>query len=350
MTNRYPLILDTQDGTKIKEIPQGDSLYLSGNTIEGVGNINSVGVINATDFRINNQTISSTEFTQLTDTPASYTGQNNKIVKVKSDGSGLEFASAQDLGVLSGTDLTLSGDIYPETDNSGEIGTTSKKWNFVRSTNVQGNLLNDSGNVVFDSATGKITGTAISGNNISIFTNDANYITFADLSGTNTIDIKGDVIANDDSILVNSTTKVHAGNFKGNVVASDDTVIIDNTTKTITGNINGTITGDAILTTLIIQDNMYNDDSTLIYDSSTNTFNGNFSGTFSGVADDVLITDIRLVNSVLTDDSSVLIDVFNKKFIGDVTYTPGTPAHWSDPKPTTVAEALDKIAEILNSL
>lgn len=327
MTNRYPLILDTQDGAKIKEIPQGDSLYLSGNTIEEVGNINSVGIINAAEFRVNNQTIGPTEFIQLTDTPTSYSGQNNKILKVKNDGSGLEFVNAQDIGLLSGTDITITGNIYPSIDNTGEIGLSSKKWNIVRATSLQGNLLNDNGSVIFDSSTGKITGTAISGNNISIFTNDSNYLTLADLSGTNAIDIQG------------------------NVIASDDSVIIDNVTKTFTGN----VTGNASLNTLVINENIYNDSSTLIYDSSSNTFSGNFFGTFTGTVTDISLDNLRsenivLVNSLFADDSSVLIDAVAQQFNGDVSYTPATPLHWSDPKPTTVAEALDKIAEILYNL
>ena len=45
MANRYPIIIDTADGNKLKELPENDSLYLSGNTISGVGNITSTATI-----------------------------------------------------------------------------------------------------------------------------------------------------------------------------------------------------------------------------------------------------------------------------------------------------------------
>lgn len=45
MANRYPLIIDTTDGNKIKELPNGDSLNLTGNAIVGVSNITSTGAL-----------------------------------------------------------------------------------------------------------------------------------------------------------------------------------------------------------------------------------------------------------------------------------------------------------------
>ena len=41
MANRYPLVVDTTDGNKVKEIPNGDSLQLTGNSIIGVVTCNS---------------------------------------------------------------------------------------------------------------------------------------------------------------------------------------------------------------------------------------------------------------------------------------------------------------------
>ena len=93
MTNRYPLILDTEDGNKIKELPQGDGLYLFGNSIEEVGNINSVGAINAASITVNGQSVTPATFTQLSDTPSSYENRVSNVLKVNSSGSGLEFTS-----------------------------------------------------------------------------------------------------------------------------------------------------------------------------------------------------------------------------------------------------------------
>ena len=35
MANRYPLVVDTSDNNQIKEIPNGDNLLLTGNSITG---------------------------------------------------------------------------------------------------------------------------------------------------------------------------------------------------------------------------------------------------------------------------------------------------------------------------
>ena len=45
MANRFPLIVDTSDSNKIKEIPSGDNLQLSGNDIVGVVNITGSGTL-----------------------------------------------------------------------------------------------------------------------------------------------------------------------------------------------------------------------------------------------------------------------------------------------------------------
>ena len=57
MANRYPLILDTSDGNKLKELPAGDGLNLDGNTISSVGNVTSTGTVSATSFTGDEATI-----------------------------------------------------------------------------------------------------------------------------------------------------------------------------------------------------------------------------------------------------------------------------------------------------
>ena len=47
MANRIPLIVDTIDDNKIKELPAGDNLDL------GNAGLTNVGLINATDVKIN---------------------------------------------------------------------------------------------------------------------------------------------------------------------------------------------------------------------------------------------------------------------------------------------------------
>ena len=45
MANRYPLVVDTSDNNQIKEIPNGDNLLLTGNSITGVVDITASGTI-----------------------------------------------------------------------------------------------------------------------------------------------------------------------------------------------------------------------------------------------------------------------------------------------------------------
>ena len=47
MANRYPLIVDSTDGNKLKEIPSGDNLQLTGNSIIGVTDVTASGTIAA---------------------------------------------------------------------------------------------------------------------------------------------------------------------------------------------------------------------------------------------------------------------------------------------------------------
>ena len=51
MANRYPLILDTTDSNKIKELQTGDNLNLADNSIVGVQNITDL----SREFELNTE-------------------------------------------------------------------------------------------------------------------------------------------------------------------------------------------------------------------------------------------------------------------------------------------------------
>ena len=44
MANRIPLVVDTADGNKIKELPIGDNLNLTGSGITGAGSISATSL------------------------------------------------------------------------------------------------------------------------------------------------------------------------------------------------------------------------------------------------------------------------------------------------------------------
>jgi hypothetical protein len=52
MANRFPLIIDTADGNRIKELPNGDSLNLTGNAIVGVSNISATGALSVASIAV----------------------------------------------------------------------------------------------------------------------------------------------------------------------------------------------------------------------------------------------------------------------------------------------------------
>lgn len=135
MANRFPIILDTTAG-ELKEIPSGDTLDLSNNTITGLTGLSVSGTIEATSFTSGGQSIleqvqydnilnppnipddisdlsdelnripadineltdndnllqAASAFTDLSDTPDDYTGQAGRIIKVNPEETGFLFA------------------------------------------------------------------------------------------------------------------------------------------------------------------------------------------------------------------------------------------------------------------
>lgn len=65
MTARFPLIIDTADGNKVKELPNGDDLNLDGSGIVNVETVAVTGNITAGQFTMPSYTTS--ERNALTD-------------------------------------------------------------------------------------------------------------------------------------------------------------------------------------------------------------------------------------------------------------------------------------------
>lgn len=86
------------------------------------------------------------------------------------------------------------------------------------------------------------------------------------------------------------------------------------------------VVGGGVLAIQDVQGDIFADDSTKVFDSATSTFSGKFDGELTG--------------SVFADDSTLLVDGVN----GTLSYTPASPSDWNNDAPTTVKEALDRIA------
>jgi hypothetical protein len=215
MANRFPLIIDTQDGNKIKELPDGDNLNLQGSSILNVENIQSTGTIDAAEIRIAGEALQSQSILDLNDTPSTYQGFANTVLKVKNDETGIDFFSFEDFGDLTLGNVTLKGNLLPEFDNSGSIGSSTAKISEIWATELRGNLKSLSGEIVFDATTGKINYAAIinAPTNLSQFTNDENFI-------------KNNNLATLTQNLID-TNEVVISSVKGSVFADDSTLLVD---------------------------------------------------------------------------------------------------------------------------
>lgn len=286
MTNRYPLIIDTLDSNKIKELPSGDNLNLTGGSIVGVENITA------------SQTITGNV---LAGTSVTIGGTTVKTIATTADYGDLLNAPA---GL---SDLTNDINAITQGDNISL-------------------LLNDSGyltTVAFADLTGKPTTLAgygivdalTTGSNISLLVNDSGYLKASDLQdGVITVD-------------VNNT-----GDLVGSVFANDSTTMIDSILAAV--NLDGTIRGNVIP----FNDGIYN------IGSGSNKFNTITANTFLGTLNGLVNGDVT--GSIFADNSALLVDGVN----GTFTYTATTPTDWNGSAPTTVGDAIDRLATLVKAL
>ena len=222
MANRFPLVLDTTDNNKIKEIQAGDNLNLTDNSITGVQNITALGTIDAADITVNGNRLVAQAFNDLTDTPGSFAGAPNYFVKVKADGTGLEYRPLSDLGNIEIDTITVDTGIVPSVNGVGNLGSDSFKFDRVVAGTLKGSLRDFNDSVVFDAVTGKISYAALEGapEFLSEFTNDVGYLTSASLEDVFTggsvfeTDIKGSVFADDSTLLVDGVNGTIPGYVK----------------------------------------------------------------------------------------------------------------------------------------
>ena len=258
MANRFPLVLDTTDGNKIKELPDSDNLDLRTNSIVNVQDITSLGTIDATVIKVDGQKLVAQQFADLTDTPNTFSGSNNYFVKVNSAANGLEFRPLSDLGTIDIDTINVDSAIVPSVAGVGNIGTETNKFNEIVGTTLKGNLVSYNEEIVFDATTGKVSYASLQGapQFLSEFSDDVGYLRTADLDTSLAAlfdegipfesDIKGSVFGDDSTVIVDGvagkirgdTEFTGAGSITGasNIVISATTTIDLGNTKA-TGNI-----------------------------------------------------------------------------------------------------------------
>ena len=256
MANRFPLVVDTSDGNKIKEIPAGDNLDLRQVSIVDVQDINALGIINAASVSVNGQELKPSGFLNLTDTPESYVGNENLLVRVNSAGTGIEFfALGGDETPLAVANMTVRGDILPIDNLQHNIGSDTQKFDQLHGNYFKGSIKGYDGSTVFDATTNQIPYSVIVGGPtvISDLANDAGYVTQADLAGgsitvevKNTGDLQGSVFGEDSTLLVDHINgRINAARLTRNGANDGQTIVWNNVTELWEPGTAGDITGFA---------------------------------------------------------------------------------------------------------
>ena len=262
MANRFPLILDTTDGNKIKEIPSGDNLDLRNVSIVDAQNIDALGTINAQAITINGNQLQPGEFIDLDDTPTAYTDAQGKFVRVKADGTGLEFYEFGDADAeLFVTNLQVSQSILPDTDFGASVGGPANRFDGVYGNFFQGSIKGNDGSTVFDATTNEIPYAVISGRPLAVsdLTNDEGYIKATDLRAVipefiqdglvtveviNRGDLQGSVFGEDSTLLVDHlNSRINAARLTQNGALNGQTIVWNETTQVWEPGIAGDITG-----------------------------------------------------------------------------------------------------------
>lgn len=194
MANRFPLIVDTADSNKIKELPSGDNLQLSGNSIIGVVNITGSGTLNVESIIAANITKAGTPLADVA-TSAQYSDLLGTPTNVSSFTNDSNY-------------LTPGSNVSLLTNDSGYLTSVAFADLTTKPTTLAGYGITDT--------------VVVAGTNISVLHNDAGYITLANIQN-------GDV-----TVDVNNT-----GDLIGSVFGQDSTILIDGVLSAI--NTDGTI-------------------------------------------------------------------------------------------------------------
>ena len=351
MATRYPLIVDTADDNKIKELPTGDNLNLSGNNIVNAINITATGVLSANSLVLDT---TSASFGGQTLNTVAFTGQYNDLSGAPTPFSG-SYNDLSDRPVLvtSIEDLTNVDDAIPNDNDVLKYSTSLGRYVpqaasaiSVASANIQelnnvtvdvglavnqvlkwngSNWLN--GNVAFSEITGKPTTLASYGITDALkIGDDYTGSVFADNSTLLVDGVSGTI----NSSALTMPIQIPDGTISSNYIgfgADDDLKIFHNGNHSI---IRETGTGDLYL---------QSDNNVILgSDSGTETYvKGIYNGavelyhdnvkkletTANGIEVEGSVTS-NFIGSVFADDSSQMLDAETQTLYGTIVATAGT--------------------------
>lgn len=290
MTDRIPLIVDTTDGNKIKELPAGDNLDLTSSAITNATSITTIGTLTAAQINVNGTnlaTIATTgNYDDLDNTPVMFSGDyqdltNKPTIPVRT----FELFDVLNAPV-SGGDVLQWNELntqWEPTSLAAQVDLSEKNLNELQNVIITGDAENKflkfyagawrTANVTYAEVQNTPT-------NLSEFVNDAGFITSetdsqqltydgttlgisggnsitldsinADITTTSIQSTSGNIIITaDQNVFINSATGGYVdilnlrGDLRGSVYADDSTILIDGVEGIIPGeNVEGEITAN----------------------------------------------------------------------------------------------------------
>tara|TARA_B110000503_G_scaffold57622_1_gene92276 strand:- start:1385 stop:2584 length:1200 start_codon:yes stop_codon:yes gene_type:complete len=271
MANRVPLVFDTITD-RIKELPSGDNLNLSGSSIVEAINITASGILTANTINVANLTVSGSgggiAAVALTN---NYNDLNNKPI--------LFSGNYNDLTNTPVTTTIAWDAVTGKPTIATKLSELTNDTNFVSNAQVTINT----------SQVSNLSAVGTSGS-FNDLLNVPNFITQEDIAGgTLTID-------------VNNT-----GDLQGNVLGDDSTVIVNYLTNTVTGTLVGPLTGNVTGdVTGSLNGTVYSPQGVEVLFNGSELTNPIFRGDVQGRLFGTVEGDV--VGSVFADNSSLMVD------------------------------------------
>ena len=274
MANRIPLIVDTTDSNKIKELPIGDNLLMTGSNITGVSGITaqSITTTTGTFTNLNTQNLTVTAATNLGNiTNITITGGTEGQV-LSTDGTGnVSFISLgnYDQNLNTTDDVTFNTvatrRITAPINVTAEIRTSStglgnKTWTFgstgILTLPVNGDIRNSAGQSLLSYAAvaADIISDVDNTRDLGAVGNRWSQGHFTNIYGALTGNVTGDLTGN----VTGNTAGVHTGAVTGNLTGN----VTGNLTGDVTGNVTGDVTGN-------MQGSVFANDSTQMINAVT---------------------------------------------------------------------------------
>lgn len=268
MANRFPLIVDTSDDNKIKELPSGDNLNLLGSGIVNAASIAVNGTVSAQSIIVNGSSLSTVattgDYNDLSNTPIAFSGSYNDLTNKPTIPTSTRTLNDVQNAEPNNGDALIYNSIagrYEPTPITTSFSLGSYNLDALNNVITPGDTTNKflkyysgawrAANVTWGEVQNAPTSLSQFANDVGFITSETDSQTLSFDNGVLTIsegnsidisamDLKGSVYADDSSLLVDAVNGKHLGTLVGELVGSvfadDSTVIIDAVNNAINTN------------------------------------------------------------------------------------------------------------------